>query len=48
MRVHRTIAILEAHDKWIKEKKIKLSRFIQKKINEEMAKEFLTKSIANQ
>jgi hypothetical protein len=43
MRIHRIIAILEAQDKWLRENKIKLSRFVQKKINEEITKELYKK-----
>lgn len=45
MRIHKDITILEAHDKWLKERKIKLSRFVQRKINDEIKKELIEKEI---
>lgn len=45
VRSKKTITILEAHSRWLKERKIKLSRFVQKKINEEIRKELLEKEL---
>jgi len=40
-RVKKCVTILKAHDEWLKEHGISLSRFIQNKISEVMKKEML-------
>lgn len=37
--VNKTISIKEKHEKWVKEKHINLSRFVQSKIDEEIKNE---------
>ena len=32
--IHKTITIADAHEEWIKEYSINLSRFVQKRIND--------------
>jgi len=45
VRIKRTITILVAHEKWLKERKIKLSRFVQKAINDKIKEELYKKEM---
>jgi hypothetical protein len=42
-KVVKTISITTGQDHWLKEHKIKLSKFVQRYINKEIEKEFLDK-----
>lgn len=37
--IHKTITIKQEHEDWIKENCINLSRYVQKKIEEELSKD---------
>ena len=37
--IHKTITIKQVHEDWIKENSINLSRYVQKKIEEELKNE---------